>query len=317
MALSSMKNPDPNEKKYQASDKKDIIDWYNKYYNSLLFKKNLYDKGNAYLPDESAEVGKNTANKINNLKYTYNDYNSSGYPQPTAYNLQNTINLGNPNNYFNQSKSAVLAHELGHVNQDEILSRQPRNLAIMLNRNQAVNRKNKANEVYEISNEMPPKYDDGRLMYPAFPSIGSYRQNELKDWIRHENNNPNPSFHDQLLGETRGDIMALRYIAAKEGIWDASSNKPGTFNSEMLNKLYKSKSLNTPEIKKDNQGNISTNEPSKKSISPSDLKDVAPPEKPGMILNRLKEKYSDSDLLYLMNNLAKINLLDSMKNNNT
>jgi hypothetical protein len=35
-------DPDPR-KKYGAKDEDDIVNWYRKYYNSDLFRKNLYD----------------------------------------------------------------------------------------------------------------------------------------------------------------------------------------------------------------------------------------------------------------------------------
>ena len=299
------KKVDPNEKKYQAPDKNKIVDWFNNYYTSPFFKENLYDKGNAYMENVGDKLGKATAEKINNLDYTFKDVDSLGYYKGSSYDLENTVNMGNPNNYYNQSKSVVLAHELGHVNQDAILGQQPRNLAIMLNRNNQVNRKPLANEIYNIANEMPAKNTYGELLNPYLPSVGSYRADRLKDWVSDENRESTSEFHDQVLGEVRSDIMALRYLASKEGIWDAAKNKPGSFTPEMLDKLYKSKNLNTPQVKKDWQGNITTNIPNPKSLKPNDLKNVAPPKKPGMFLNRLRQKYNDSDLLYLMNKLAK------------
>ena len=299
------KKVDPNEKKYQAPDKNKIVDWFNNYYTSPFFKENLYDKGNAFMENVGDKLGKATAEKINNLNYTFKDVSSGGYYKGSSYDLENTVNMGNPNNYYNQSKSDVLSHELGHVNQDAILGQQPRNLAIMLNYNNQVNRKPLANDIYNIANEMPAKNTYGELLNPYLPSVGSYRADRLKDWVSDENRESTSEFHDQVLGEVRSDIMALRYLASKEGIWDAAKNKPGSFTPEMLDKLYKSKNLNTPQVKKDWQGNITTNIPNPKSLKPNDLKNVAPPKKPGMFLNRLRQKYNDSDLLYLMNKLAK------------
>jgi hypothetical protein len=281
--------PSPNEKKYQASDKKEIINWFNNYYASPLFKENLYNKG---LPDEGTKVGKETTDVINKLNFTYNDLDSLGNPDNTAYDSDKTINITNPNKYWNQSKSAVLAHELAHVNQDEILSHQPRHLIYMLNRN---NRHNEANRVFSLANQKPTN--------PAIPTA-QYRLSELKDWAQGENRGGSPWMHDDRIGEVRSDVMALRYLAAKEGIWDAVTNKPGSFTPEMLDKLYKSKELNTPMVTYDKYG-ATRNIPSPESLKPNDLKKVAPPKKPGMILERLRKRYRDSELLNLMNWLAK------------
>ena len=281
-----------NEKRNKAPDEKEIVNWFNNYYASPLFKENLYNKG---LPDEGTKVGKETTDVINKLKFTYNDLNSAGYPETTAYDLDNTINITNPNNYWNQSKSAVSAHELAHVNQDEILSHQPRHLVYMLNRNKNTDRKFEANMLFSLANQKPAN--------PAI-STGSYRLSELKNWSEGDNRRSSPYMHDDLVGEIRADIMALRYLAAKEGIWDAVTNKPGSFTPEMLDKLYKSKELNTPQVTYDKYGTTRKILDSD-SLKPNDLKNVAPPKKPGMILERLRKRYRDSELLNLMNWLAK------------
>jgi hypothetical protein len=98
--------------------------------------------------------------------------------------------------------------------------------------------------------------------------------------------------------------MALRYLAAKEGIWDAVTNKPGSFTPEMLDKLYKIKDLNTPMVTYDQYG-VTRSIPNPESLNPNDLKNVAPPKKPGMILERLRKRYRDSELIDLINWLAK------------
>jgi hypothetical protein len=284
--------PSPNEKKYQAPDKKEIVNWFKNYYASPLFKENLYNKG---LPDEGTKVGKETTDVINKLNFTYNDLDSLGNPDNTAYDNDKTINITSPNKYWNQSKSAVLAHELAHVNQDEILSHQPRHLLYMLNRNKNMDRKSAANRLFSLANQKPAN--------PAIPTA-SYRLSELKDWAQVENRQGSPWMHDDRIGEIRSDVMALRYLAAKEGIWDAVTNKPGSFTPEMLDKLYKIKDLNTPMVTYDQYGSTRSI-PNPESLKPNDLKNVAPPKKPGMILERLRKRYRDSELLDLMNWLAK------------
>lgn len=308
------KKGEENKEKYSPADAEQIKKWYNEYYTSPLFKENLYDKGNAFIPEEGTKEGQAAINKIRGLKYTYQDVNSAGYPKDTSYDLEDTVNLGNPNNYGNQPKSTALAHELGHVNQAEILSHQPRNLALMLNRNEISDRKNAANQIYKLSNEMPPRYSDGTLMYKSLPSVGLYRKSNLKDWMDKESHSSSTYGHDSNVGEIRADIMALRYLAAKEGIWDASKEKPGSFTPEMLNQLYKQKDLNISQTKKDSQGNVTTNLPGEKSKSKGNLKEVKAPKNPGMILERLRTRFKDSDLLYLMNRIAKNENKDSSNN---
>jgi len=284
--------PSPNEKKYQAPDKKEIVNWFKNYYASPLFKENLYNKG---LPDEGTKVGKETTDVINKLNFTYNDLDSLGNPDITSYDNDKTINMGNPNKYWNQPKSTALAHELAHVNQDEILSHQPRHLLYMLNRNKNMDRKSEANRLFSLANRKPAN--------PAI-STGSYILSELKEWAQLENSGRSPWMHDDSIGEIRSDVMALRYLAAKEGIWDAVTNKPGSFTPEMLDKLYKIKDLNTPMVMYDQYG-ATRSIPNPESLNPNDLKNVAPPKKPGMILERLRKRYRDSELLDLMNWLAK------------
>jgi hypothetical protein len=284
--------PNPNEKKYQAPDKKEIVNWFKNYYASPLFKENLYNKG---LPDEGTKVGKETTDVINKLNFTYNDLDSLGNPDITSYDNDKTINMGDPNKYWNQPKSTALAHELAHVNQDEILSHQPRHLLYMLNRNKNMDRKSEANRLFSLANQKP--------VNPAIPTA-PYRLSELKEWVKLENSGRSPWMHDDSIGEIRADVMALRYLAAKEGIWDAVTNKPGSFTPEMLDKLYKIKDLNTPMVTYDQYG-VTRSIPNPESLNPNDLKNVAPPKKPGMILERLRKRYRDSELIDLINWLAK------------
>jgi hypothetical protein len=310
---SKVKSEEVNKKKYTPDDAEDIKKWYKEYYKSDLFKKNLYDQGNAFLPEEGDAVSKSLIDKLNGLQYTYNDVNMAGLAAPTAYDRYNTINLGNPNNYENQSKSGTFAHEMAHVNQTDILSHQPRNMILMLNRNKLGKRKSDANDVYNIANSMPPRYSDGRLMYPDLSSVGLYRKFNLNDWMNREETTSSTSAHDDNIGEVRADIMAMRYLAAKKGIWDASKKQPGTFTPEMLNKLFKEQELNTPMTRIDAFGNKTTTtvEGANKQ---GNLKNVAPPKNPGMFLQRLRTRYNDSDILYLMNNLAKNQVKDKNEN---
>lgn len=319
MALFQMKvsKPDPREKRNQAPDKQQIIDWYNKYYKSPFFKQQLYDKGNGGFPNQSDAVSKETLEGINNLTYTFDDQYPSGNRKLTQI-VDRNINMGDPNFYENQSRSSALAHEVGHYNGEEILAHQPRNLFIMLDRNNArstgPNRKNDAKYMLEKASENIPRYSDGTPMY-NFPTTGDYRLSNLRDWTLREANKSVHGAHDNLVTEQRADIMALRYLAAKYKIWDAAENKPGSFTPEMLDKLYKLKEVNTPRWQRGWQpGTTQQTLPSKRSLKKGDLPNVAPPKKPGLLIDRLRSTFNDSDLLYLINNLAKNNPTQNNQN---
>jgi len=291
-----------NKKLYGAADEENVKNWFKDYYQSELFQKNLFDKGNAGIKDDSKNVGKAVAKHIDNLKYNYGYVNSLGYKEPTNYDRTNTLNMGDPNDYYNQSKSATFAHELGHVDQDDILSRQPRNIMLMLNRNKLTDRKDDAAALYKsLHTPIPQNYVTEK---PIYPSMGDYRQGLLKDFSDEESRKSQTSAHDSTVPEIRSDIMALRYMAAKNKIWDASKSKVDSFTPGMLDQLYKVKELNTPQMKMDRYG-PTYSQPSKESKKKGNLDKVGAPNDPGLILERLRSRYNDSDLLYLMNRVAK------------
>lgn len=107
--------------------------------------------------------------------------------------------------------------------------------------------------------------------------------------------------HDSSPNEVRADIQALRYIMAKNGIWDITDPKSGKLGVEQLNKLYQLGELNRDLIDKGMR-----TLPTKIN---SERKDVKTPNNPGLFLNRLRERYSDDDIMWLLNNIAsnKIN----------
>jgi len=321
MALSSMKGTDPR-KKYGAKDEDDITNWYRKYYNSDLFRKNLYDPempGSGYSlgqwdkmgpapSQKNIDIGKILTNKVTKVKTLYPGKGLTATDDTS-------IDMGDPNYYGNAPKSPVYAHEMAHVGQEEILNRQPSMIKFMLNKNK-YNRKSLSNYLSERLNAPIKQYYSG----PEYPSEEAKKEGVLSSFNQDERRRAltGSSAHDDAVHEIRSDIMALRYWAAKKGIWDAANNKSGTFTPEMLNKLYKDKELNTP-ITTVLPTGVSITLPKEEHMKQGNLKEVAPPKNPGLFLQRIRERFNDDDILYLMNKVAKKELpsnLQSMRNTN-
>jgi hypothetical protein len=322
MAIDRMKNPDPDpKKKYGAKDEDDIVNWYRKYYNSDLFRKNLYDPqmpGSGYslgqwstgdpIPSQkNTDIGKLMTKYVTKVKTRYPGKGSSATDD-------SSIDMGDPNVYGNQPKSGIYAHEMAHVGQEQILDRQPSMIKFMLNKNKKWNRKDYANDLSKSLNEPIVQYYSG----PEYPSEEAKREGVLSKFNQNERTMAltGSSSHDNAVHEIRADIMALRYLAAKKGIWDAVNNKSGAFTPEMLNKLYQDKELNTP-ITTVLPTGVSTTLPRAEHMKQGNLKEVAPPKNPGLFLQRIRERFNDDDILYLMNKVAKKELpsnLKSMKN---
>jgi hypothetical protein len=285
------------KKLYGATDAEEqsVKDFAKSYYASDRFKENLYDKGNFGIKDKSAQISKEAINKINNLSYTYKPLDRTGFDKG------NIINMGNPNEYLNAPKDLAFAHEMFHPMEKEILSVQPRNVMIMLNHNALKNRKGDANALYQDMVSPIPTTADNK---PIYSSVGDWRQSKIKDFADEEQQLSSTSMHDDLIGEVRADIMALRYLANKKGIWDVTKSGVKDMTPEMLNELYKSPELNKQMYKSDSSGKTKYL-PSEKAKAPGNLKGVEAPKNPGLMLDRLKQRYSDKDLLYLMNKLAK------------
>jgi hypothetical protein len=284
------------KKLYGATDEEEesVKNFAKNYYASDRFKENLYDKGNFGIKDRSAQVSKDAINKINNLSYTYKPLDRTGFDKG------NIINMGNPNEYLNAPKDLAFAHEMFHPMETEILSSQPRNVMVMLNHNALKNRKGDANALYQDMVDPLPTYIGGVAHYLP---VGDKIQHEIKDFATNEQSLSSTSMHDDLIGEVRADIMALRYLANKKGIWDVTKSGVKDMTPEMLNELYKSPELNKQMYKSSSSGKT-TYLPSKKAKEPGSLKAVDPPKNPGLMLDRLRQRYSDADLLYLMNKLA-------------
>jgi hypothetical protein len=317
MALSSMKDTNPR-KKYGAKDEDDIVNWYRKYYNSDLFRKNLYDPempGSGYslgqwdrtgpVPSQkNIDIGKRMTDYVTKVKTRYP---GKGLTVTDDY----SIDMGDPNYYGNTSKSPVYAHEMAHVGQEEILNRQPSIIRFMLNKNKNWNRREDANDLAKSLNEPIVQYNSG----PQYPSEEAKREDVLRKFNKNERLMAltGSSSHDNAAHEIRSDIMTLRYLAAKKGIWDAAKSKPGSFTPEMLNKLYQDKELNTPMTTIFPMGGVSTTLPRAEHMKQGNLKEVAPPKNPGLFLQRIRERFNDDDILYLMNKVAKKELPSNLK----
>jgi hypothetical protein len=311
-----MKSTDPGDKngkkKFGAANEDDIVNWFRKYYTSDFFKKNIYDpQMSAYFekdnPSEKTnKLGKESQRKITSVKVAYPGVGST-------MTDDEGVSMGNPNLYYNQPKSEVFAHEAGHVGEQDILNQQPSMIRFMLNKNKKYsNQKQYAKDLSDQLNAPIEQYYSG----PRYSSETAKRESVLDRYLLDERMRAKQSAesHDNATNEIRADIMALRYLAAKKGIWDATQGRPGLFTPAMLDKLYKEKDLNVPMTEKVGS-TINTLLPSTESKKKGDVKEVEAPKNPGMMLKRLRERFNDSDLLYLMNRLAKTesNPLKSMK----
>jgi hypothetical protein len=280
-----------NKKIYGAPEEDKINDWFRQYYGSDFFKENL-NKGNRNVVKiDPNQVSKNTLTSMDNTNVIY-----SKTPEQATYSWPGTIVMGNPEIYGNQPKNETYAHEQGHTGQIDILASQPSNLLYMMNKS---GRQRASDQL--VKDLMAPikQYYSG----PEFKSDNEKRKKVLEDYVLSEEKLAMTN-HGAALTEQRADIMALRYLAAKKGIWDASKSKPGSFTADMLNKLYKTKELNTPVTSDTPFGRGKQTHIVPGDLKQGDLKNVAPPKSPGTLLPELRKRYKDSEILFLMNILA-------------
>ncbi len=291
---------DPAKKKiYGAPEEDKINDWFKQYYGSDFFKQNLTDASKGIINIDPNEISKNAINAIDNTEVIYPKTDESmTYSFPSGG--KQYIVMGNPNVYGNQPRNETYAHEVGHTAGLDLLANQPKNLFFM--DNHAIGKKEYADQLYkDLLAPIENRYPDG----PKFKSDDEKRKSVLRHYAQEEED-LGMRDHGKAQTEQRADIMALRYLAAKKGIWDATKSKPGSFTADMLNKLYKTKELNTPVTRQSTMGfGTRTDEIDPQDIKQGNLKNVAPPKSPGVILPELRRKFSDKDILYLMNKLAK------------
>jgi len=281
------------QKMYGAPEEDKVIDWFKQYYGSDFFKTNL-ERGNAkVLKIDPEKISKSVINDIDNTKTVY-----AKTDKEATYSFPGRIIMGNPEIYGNQPKNETYAHEQGHTGQVNLLASQYKNLEYMANR-----AKGRKKYIYDLQKNLLAPIAQNSYG-PEFKSEDEKRRKVLNDYAENEINLAGIN-HGFSQTEQRADIMALRYLAAKKGIWDASKSKPGSFTAEMLNKLYKTKELNTPITNKSPFGTGVQTTQIPDDLKKGDLKNVAPPKSPGTILPELRRNFKDSDILYLMNNLAK------------
>ena len=281
------------QKMYGAPEEDKVIDWFKQYYGSDFFKTNL-ERGNAkVLKIDPEKISKSVINDIDNTKTVY-----ANTDKEATYSFPGRIIMGNPEIYGNQPKNETYAHEQGHTGQVNLLASQYKNLEYMGNR-----AKGRKKYIYDLQKNLLAPIAQNSYG-PEFKSEDEKRRKVLNDYAENEINLAGIN-HGFSQTEQRADIMALRYLAAKKGIWDASKSKPGSFTAEMLNKLYKTKELNTPITNKSPFGGGKQTTITPSDSKQGDLKNVAPPKSPGTILPELRRNFKDSDILYLMNNLAK------------
>lgn len=280
-----------------------IEEYFKKYYNSPAFARNLEQGASTWWKPDVAAVRERVLKDIANLKVQEDRSVGSEY-----WPGGNQLTLGSRDKALSTPDDQVYAHEYGHIGEDYILPEQPRHFFTMIgkerfNENLLEGKVPGGVDKDIVNRNLQMKKDKKDRTYNAM--VEAWRdkdywsaKNVARDYFKDESSGFR---HDSSPNEVRADIQALRYLMAKNGIWDITDPKSGQFSAEMLNKLYQS-----PELNRDmKQGGWKT-EPTKiKSTRP----DVKAPSNPGLFLNRLRERYSDDDIIWLINNIAsnKIN----------
>jgi hypothetical protein len=298
----------PKDKRLPYMNK--IEEYFKKYYNSPTFARNLEQGASTWWKPSVAEARNHVLQHIANLKVQEDRSVGSAY-WPSG----NTLTLGSRQKALSSPDNQVYAHEYAHIGEDYILPEQPKHFFSMIDKERLYENllEDKIlggadKEIAKRNLQIKKKYRDITYndMVKAWKNKDySSAKNIAKDYFKDESN----SFrHDSSPNEVRADILALRYLMAKNGIWDITDPKSGQFNVEMLNKLYLLPELNRDMIK-DGWRTM----PTKIKNTRSDVK--APPN-PGLFLNRLRERYSDDDIIWLINNIASNKINKSGDNQN-
>lgn len=301
-----------NDPPKKGTDKKeDVKNFFVRYYNSPTFERNFKAGQAGWLSDNVGDVRNKLLNIVKgvNVKYDKNRESSDTYYSQSG----NTINMGDPSEYGMQDWASVFAHEVSHSGDPLVIGGTPNHVMSLLNKNRLYKNILQTNVSKYNAKPGDDAYDRPILFGKLFNESISGLSNELqqkkksselkdkttgiKETLTRFNKWKSETQHDNAPGEVRGDINSLRYVLADKGIWDITSQNPSTFNAEMLNKLYKVKDINTPIIKK---GWKETTEK-----RPSTIKGVEEPKTPGLILDRLRARYSDEDIIWMINNIAK------------
>jgi hypothetical protein len=286
-----------------------VEDFFRKYYNSPAFERNVKSGESTWYNNDIPSLRKELLSQINNLQNTYDKRTSTWYSG-------GTVNMGNPDGYLNQPADGVYAHEVSHAGDNKIIPVTPRQSFYMLDKDKAYqtwmedakkmgleNKRAEAGDatkkekVKKLKAEMVGAWKSGDKE-AAKNMLTEYNLRESGFYDDHEN----AARHDSAPGEIRGDINALRYFLAKNGVWDITDPKSGTFGPDQLKAMYQLSDLNKDMMK---DGWKTT--PKKRPTTSTDSKGnkIPAPKNPGLFLERLRERFSDQELMWLINNVAK------------
>jgi hypothetical protein len=300
-------NSPENKKLYGSPDEKSIDQFYRDYYNSPLFKKNI-GISEGKLSEYPNITSSSDPKLINSILAKHASVNTTYDPgKITAYDLGSNVNLGSSYDDVFQNRGLTYAHEKGHIDELDILKLQPSMIEFLVNKNKlsSGSDKNVLNNLFRKTKSFEDQYSPvtGEKML----SKEQNQKNELETYLRDRQQYKSELQHDNAPTEIRADIMGLRYAAAQAGIWDPTKSDAGNFTPEMLQKLYKLQKLNLPMKGKsrDMYKPYELISPNKESLRKSNLPAVDAPKSPGLFLDRTRQRFDDSDLLYLMNNLAQ------------
>jgi hypothetical protein len=289
-----------------------VEDFFRKYYNSPAFERNVKSGESTWYNNDIPSLRKELLSQINNLQNTYDKRTSTWYSG-------GTVNMGNPDGYLNQPADGVYAHEVSHAGDNKIIPVTPRQSFYMLDKDDAYknwaadakkaggsnpiaesNEKIKRDKVATLKSEMVGAWKGGDKERPK-EILKEYNLRESGFYDDHEN----AARHDSAPGEIRGDINALRYYLAKNGIWDITDPKSGSFGADQLKAMYQ-----IPDLNRDMKQNGWKTTPNKRPTTIKDSKgnSIPAPKNPGMFLDRLRERFSDDELMWLINNVAKSNI---------
>ena len=276
-----LKNKD--KRNYDYSTEQDVKKYLKNYYLSNFFKNNLLKSQQGWSLGQAANFDPQVmANAVDNAKINFINGGQSKNYQDGKIDISKT-------QFQNAVGSLPLAHELGHENESYVLGRSPSNVYMMLKNNSLFN--SPLTEAEKKSSPELKKYrDDIRYLHNGTLNLRMERMRrgneEMKnieknvktkpkwDWGWQEKNfaegkndlssttynaasSDSERFHDDNPNEIRADILAIRYLAQKNKIWDPvkNPNEPLTdekfkqiMNMPELNNDYSQKLLERPEL---------------------------------------------------------------------
>jgi hypothetical protein len=270
-----------------------------------LFKKNI-GISEGKLSEYPNITSSSDPKLINSILAKHASVNTTYDPgKITAYDLGSNVNLGSSYDDVFQNRGLTYAHEKGHIDETDILKRQPKMVDFLINKNKLSTKYDKR-DIEEYNKSYANFQDEySPVTHERILTKAEAQQNALERLLKQKQQYTSELTHDNAPTEIRADIMGLRYAAAQAGIWDPTKPNAGNFTPEMLQKLYKLQKLNLPMKGRSFNKPYELIAPNKESLRKSNLPAVDAPKSPGLFLDRTRQRFDDSDLLYLMNNLAQ------------